>query len=78
LLDQVFDKMMLLRVQTTRHNPQVLEICTEHRQICAAIASRSPETAIAAIQTHLEASKQRVIQALEALQSAQGEAHSEG
>jgi DNA-binding GntR family transcriptional regulator len=77
LLDQVFDKMMLLRVQTTRHNPGVLEICTEHRQICAAIATRSPDTAIAAIQSHLEASKQRVIQALQALQLTPEEAVAE-
>ena len=70
LLDQVFDKMMLLRVQTTRHNPKVLEICSEHRQICAAIASREPDTAIAAIQAHLNASKIRVVKALEALQPA--------
>lgn len=68
LLDQVFDKMMLLRVQTTRHNPKVLEICSEHRQICAAIASRDPDTAIAAIQAHLGASKIRVVKALAALQ----------
>lgn len=70
LLDQVFDKMMLLRVQTTRHNPRVLEICKEHRQICTAIASGEPDTAIAAIQTHLNASKTRVVKALEALQPA--------
>jgi DNA-binding GntR family transcriptional regulator len=68
LLDQVFDKMMLLRVHTTRHNPKVLEICHEHRQICGAIASRDPETALEAIQAHLDASKNRVVQALEALQ----------
>lgn len=68
LLDQVFDKMMLLRVQTTRHNPKVLEICSEHRQICAAIASRDPDTAINSIHAHLDASKTRVVQALETLQ----------
>lgn len=70
LLDQVFDKMMLLRVQTTRHNPKVLEICHEHRKICAAIASRDPETAIESIQAHLNASKKRVVHALETLQPA--------
>jgi DNA-binding GntR family transcriptional regulator len=69
LLDQVFDKMMLLRVQTTRHNPKVLEICNEHRKICGAIASRQPEIAIESIQAHLEASKTRVVKALKALQS---------
>lgn len=71
LLDQVFDKMMLLRVQTTRHNPRVLEICHEHRQICGAIASRDPATAIASITEHLNASKVRVVSALEALQTPQ-------
>lgn len=68
LLDQVFDKMMLLRVQTTRHNPKVLDICSEHRKICGAIASRQPETAMDAIQAHLGASKTRVVKALETLQ----------
>jgi len=70
LLDQVFDKMMLLRVQTTRHNPKVLEICHEHRKICAAIASRDPETAIESIHAHLNASKKRVVHALKTLQPA--------
>ncbi|MDB9526419.1 GntR family transcriptional regulator [Oscillatoria sp. CS-180] len=69
LLDQVFDKMMLLRVHTTRHNPKVLEICNEHRDICKAIASRQPEIAMQAIRTHLDASKRRVIQAIETLHS---------
>ena len=69
LLDQVFDKMMLLRVQTTLNDPKVLEICTEHRKIYKAIASRSLTIATDAIETHLEASKKRVIAALEALQS---------
>jgi DNA-binding GntR family transcriptional regulator len=68
LLDQVFDKMMLLRVQTTRHNPKVLEICSEHRKICGAIASRDAQTASDSIQAHLEASQGRVVQALKALQ----------
>ena len=67
LLDQVFDKMMLLRVHTTRYNPQVLEICSEHHKICSAIVARESDRAIASIQAHLEASKQRVVEALEAL-----------
>ena len=67
LLDQVFDKMMLLRVQTTRHNPKVLDICAEHHQISAAIAARDADTAIVAIHDHLAASKQRVVVALETL-----------
>ncbi|MEM9003366.1 MAG: GntR family transcriptional regulator [Cyanobacteria bacterium P01_F01_bin.86] len=69
LLDQVFDKMMLLRVRTTLNDPKVLEICTEHRKIYAAMQSRSLTDAIDAIEVHLEASKQRVVAALEGLQT---------
>jgi DNA-binding GntR family transcriptional regulator len=61
LLDQVFDKMMLLRVQTTRHNPEVLEIRIEHRQIYEAITHRQVESAEEAIRSHLLASKDRVV-----------------
>ncbi|GAB4161501.1 MAG: GntR family transcriptional regulator [Cyanobacteria bacterium J069] len=75
LLDQVFDKMALLRVQTTRRNPRVLEIRQEHRQIFEAIQtgwrSRTPAdiaTAVTAIQAHLIASQARVTQEVESLQ----------
>jgi DNA-binding GntR family transcriptional regulator len=68
LLDQVFDKMMLLRLQTTRHNPEVLEIRTEHQLIYEAIARRDSVAATMAIRTHLSASKQRVILELNLLQ----------
>lgn len=71
LLDQVFDKMALLRVQTTRHNPEVLDIRSEHRQIFEAIAQRNSNKAIQAIQYHLLASKNRVIQAIQSLQSSE-------
>ncbi len=40
LLEQVFDQMALLRIQTTVHNPQVLEIRLEHRQIYEAISAK--------------------------------------
>lgn len=69
ILEQVFDKMMLLRVQTTRHNPEVLEIRIEHRQIYEAIAQRQTEAALAAIQEHLLASKNRVVGELHKLQT---------
>ncbi|MGB7086690.1 MAG: GntR family transcriptional regulator [Phormidesmis sp.] len=69
LLDQIFDKMMLLRIQTTRYNPEVLEIRLEHRQVYEAIAQRRAEAAIAAIQAHLTASKRRVAQAVIDLQN---------
>lgn len=65
LLDQVFDKMKLLRVQTTKYNPRVLEIRYEHSQVYEAIAKRDAETAVQLIRTHLLASKQRVIQELQ-------------
>ncbi|MBF2036967.1 MAG: GntR family transcriptional regulator [Leptolyngbyaceae cyanobacterium T60_A2020_046] len=69
LLDQVFDKMRLLRVQTTRHNPKALDICAEHRKIRVAIAPRSPDVAQQSVQAHLEASRERVIYAIATLHS---------
>ena len=45
LLEQVFDKMALLRVQTTKHNPQVLEIRLEHREVYKAIALKNSDLA---------------------------------
>lgn len=68
LLEQVFDKMALLRTQTTQHNPTVLEIRDEHRQIFTSIAQRDISPAVAAIKTHLVASKERVIQEVKNLQ----------
>jgi len=68
LLDQVFDKMMLLRMQTTRQNLEVLEIRIEHGQIYQAIAQRQTETALAALQEHLLASKERVVGELQQMQ----------
>ncbi|MGK7947863.1 MAG: GntR family transcriptional regulator [Xenococcaceae cyanobacterium] len=65
LLDRVFDKMKLLRVQTTKHNPRVLEICHEHRQVYQAIVQREAEKAINLICEHLLASKERVLKELE-------------
>lgn len=67
LLDQLFDKMALLRIQTTKHNPQVLEIRLEHRQIYEAIAAGDANLARQTIGTHLNASKGRVVRELEIL-----------
>lgn len=64
LLDQVFDKMALLRIQTTQCNPKVLEIRLEHRQIYDAIAQKNRAIAVQAIQNHLTASRERVVQAV--------------
>lgn len=71
LLEQVFDKMALLRIQTTKHNPQVLEIRLEHRQIYEAIANRNPNLAKQKIKKHLIASKARVVQEIEIIKSAE-------
>ncbi|MBV8883392.1 MAG: GntR family transcriptional regulator [Chroococcidiopsidaceae cyanobacterium CP_BM_RX_35] len=68
LLEQVFSKMALLRLQTTNHNPDVLEIRHEHHQIYEAIAQRNVEAATQAIQNHLNASKVRVVQEIQNLQ----------
>jgi len=65
LLDQLFDKMALLRIQTIQQNLQVLEIRSEHRQIYDAIAQRNSEQALAAIREHLTASQNRVILEIE-------------
>ena len=65
LLEQVFDKMALLRIQTTQHNPLVLEIRLEHRQVYEAIADRNAELAQKMVVEHLTASKARVIRELE-------------
>ena len=65
LLEQVFDQMRLLRVYTTKHNPGVLEIRLEHRQIYEAIALRNPDLAKTTIREHLTASKARVVRELE-------------
>jgi len=67
LLDQVFDQMALLRIQTLQRNPQVLEIRQEHREIYGAIASRDPKQAINTIVSHLSASRDRVIREIERL-----------
>lgn len=68
LLDQVFDKMQLLRIQTTKNNPNVLEIRTEHRRIYEPIRERNLQVAVQAIKAHLIASKERVIKEVQQLQ----------
>lgn len=67
LLDQVFDKMQLLRVQTIKNNPEVLEIRAEHRRIYEPLRDRNPEAAAQAIKEHLTASKERVIREVQKL-----------
>ena len=69
LLEQVFDKMALLRVQTTKHNPQVLEIRLEHREVYQAIALRDSDLAQATVKLHLMSSKARVVKEMEIIQN---------
>ena len=68
LLDQVFDKMALLRIRTMQQNPGVLEIKSEHRRIYQAVAERNLEVAALAIREHLIASKARVIREIQQLE----------
>ncbi|MEO0828346.1 MAG: GntR family transcriptional regulator [Cyanobacteria bacterium J06639_14] len=68
LLDQLFDAMALLRIQTLQHNPGVLEIRLEHRQIYEAIAKRDAAMATEAVRVHLLASKGRVVQEIRSFQ----------
>lgn len=72
LLDQVFDKMMLLRLRTVQHNPRVLEMRCEHRRILAAIRDRDPSAAVLALREHLTASKERVIQEIKQIEQGHG------
>jgi DNA-binding GntR family transcriptional regulator len=74
LLDRLFDKMILVRIQTMLSNPAVLEVRWEHRQIYDAILARDPERAVKAIQDHLIASQARVVRELEQIQQAQNAA----
>lgn len=71
LLDQLFDKMALLRMQTIQQNLKVLEIRSEHRQIYQAIVEHDYEKALNALRNHLMSSQARVIHELEQLQSQQ-------
>ncbi len=61
LLDQVFDKMTLIRVHTLQQNSQVLNINSEHQQIYDSLAKGNLEQASIAITTHLSSAKTRVI-----------------
>ena len=68
LLDQVFDKMTLFRIQTLQHNRSVLEIRTEHYRIYEAVQERDSEAAMQAIKDHLVAAKARVAREMQKLQ----------
>lgn len=69
MLDQIFDKMMLLRIQTIQQNPSVLDIRTEHLYVYEAIAQRNSQVAVEAVISHLQAAKTRVVDELNILLS---------
>lgn len=69
MLDQIFDKMMLLRIQTIQQNQNVLDIRAEHLYVYEAIAQRRPEVASEAVINHLRAAKTRVLHELKRLPS---------
>jgi DNA-binding GntR family transcriptional regulator len=69
MLDQLFDKMMLLRIQTTRQNQNVLDIRSEHRLICEAVAQQDAEAASAMMKNHLNSAQGRVVEELRIYQS---------
>ncbi|MGB7417164.1 MAG: GntR family transcriptional regulator [Thermosynechococcaceae cyanobacterium] len=60
LLDQVFDKMALLRIQTVQKNRAVLEVRFEHRQVYEQLVMRDRSATVQAITDHLIAAKNRV------------------
>jgi DNA-binding GntR family transcriptional regulator len=68
ILEQIFDKMLLLRIQTIQCDPNVLEIRMEHHQIFDALVQRDEKAGVQAIRNHLTASKERVIQAVQQIQ----------
>lgn len=70
LLDQLFDKMALLRIQTIQQNRDVLNIHSEHRQVYEAIYSGNYDAAAKAVVAHLAAAKTRVVLEMQSLPSA--------
>ncbi len=71
LLDQVFDKMILVRLRTMEYNPGVLEIRSEHRRIYQAVSEQNPAAAREAMKEHLIASKARVIKEIQEIEQHQ-------
>ena len=66
LLDQLGNQVKLLRLQILQTPPEVAAIQAEHWDIIAAIARRDAPTATAKMRHHLEVSKTRIAQALQA------------
>lgn len=62
LLDQISQKITLIRVQTLRGVDQLIDIDTEHRQIYEAVAQRNPVIAEKEIVDHLRKSQKRIFE----------------
>lgn len=73
LLDQVFDKMILVRLRTMEYNPGVLEIRSEHRRIYQAVSEQNAAQAQQVMKEHLIASKARVIKEIQEIETKQGQ-----
>jgi DNA-binding FadR family transcriptional regulator len=52
----------MLRIQTTKQNPDVLEVRLEHHRIYEALFQRDIETGVKSVREHLTASQNRVTQ----------------
>lgn len=65
ILDQIFDKMVLLRIQTIQQNQGVLDVGPEHLEVYEAIAQRDVQASTMAVTKHLKSAKARVIHELE-------------
>ncbi len=61
LLDQISQKITLIRVQTLKGLDQLIEIDTEHRQIYEAIARRDSAAAEQQMVNHLRTSQARIV-----------------
>lgn len=65
ILDQLSNHAILLRSQTLQTEPDIRDICAEHRQIFEAISRRDAEAATQALMHHLLVSQQRMVQLFE-------------
>jgi DNA-binding GntR family transcriptional regulator len=70
LLDQISQKITLIRVQTLKGLDQLLDIDTEHRQIYEAIARRDSAAAEQQMVNHLRASQARIVEVFQQAESA--------
>lgn len=70
LLDQISQKITLIRVQTLKGLDQLIDIDTEHRQIYEAITRRNSAAAEQQMVNHLRASQTRIVEVFQQAESA--------